>query len=195
MIGSILNYIAQQMDAVIRQRLRLQPSDQKVFLTPIVGPDGSIAVKSENVLVFSLVSIQKDPIASNAFPKKPDIVAESVSKAAPLHLNLYIVLGAYYKPEQIADGLDTLTIAMSFLQGKPLWNAQNSPGLPSGLEKLIFEMEPCDFHQLSHIWGTVGAKYLPSVLYKIRMIIIDDEAVSQLTPIIESTGADIRKSN
>lgn len=195
MIGAILNFVTQQMDAVIRQRLRLQPSDQKVFLTPIVGLDGAIAVKSENVLVFSLVSIQKDPIANNVFPKKPDITPESVVKTPPLHLNLYMLLGAYYKPEQIADGLDVLTIAMSYLQGKPLWTAQNSPGLPSSLERLIFEMESCDFHQLSHIWGTIGAKYIPSVLYKTRMVVVDDEAIIQLTPIIHATDTEIRKSN
>lgn len=189
MIGSILNFIAQEMDAFIRLRMRAHPSEQKVILSPLVDLGGGVAIKEENVLVLSLVNIQKDPIAT---PSRPydhrDFTKVHIQQAPPVHLNLILLLGAYFKPENVKDGLDTLTFGISYLQGKPLWTGQNSPALPSGLEKLTFELESLDFHQQSHLWGAIGAKYFPSVIYKMRMIIIDDGTIDQIVPTIQKTG-------
>jgi hypothetical protein len=33
-----------------------------------------------------------------------------------------------------------------------------------------------NFEQLNHLWGILGGKYLPSVLYKIRRVTVDEEA-------------------
>jgi hypothetical protein len=32
------------------------------------------------------------------------------------------------------------------------------------------------FEQVNHLWSILGGKYLPSVLYKIRQITLDEEA-------------------
>ena len=38
------------------------------------------------------------------------------------------------------------------------------------------ELYTMNFEQVNHLWSTLGGKYLPSVLYKMKMIVISDEA-------------------
>lgn len=192
MIGSALAFVANRMDTFIRQRLEVPPGTPKVILSPIVGPGGAIAVREENILICSLVSIQTDSIIGGNTGPRMSSPKHSVEMPPPIYLNLYIMLSAYFKSQQIQEGLDTLSIGISFLQGMPLWNDQTTPGLPAGIQKLIFELESPDFHQQSHIWGSIGAKYMPSALYKVRTIIIDDESIEQIVPRIEDINTDIR---
>lgn len=184
MIGSTLSFIANRLDEIIRQRLQLTPSERKLILSPFVDLNGSVAIQEENTLVMFPVNIQKDSVAASV-PQRPAVGEGIVNMPPPLHLNLYLVIGVYYEAAQLKYGLDLLTTAISILQGQPLWNHQNSPDLPEGIQKLVFEMESLDFHQQSHIWGHLGGKYLPSVVYKLRMIIIDDGKVEGVLPSIE----------
>jgi hypothetical protein len=49
--------------------------------------------------------------------------------------------------------------------------------MPEGIEKLIFSLYNINFEQINHLWSTLGGKYLPSVLYKMQLVIIDEDAV------------------
>ena len=174
MIGTTLQFVAKTLDGYIKNRLRLMPSDEKVLFTPLVDLDGSVAIREEQVLALSLISMQPDPVASGSL--RPQVPAPEYAGDGPppLHLNLYVILSAYFPAKEVQAGLDVLSMAISYLQARPMWNAQNAPGFPSGVQKLVFEVESQDIHQQSHLWGSVGAKYLPSMLYKIRTIIIDE---------------------
>ena len=183
MIGTTLNVVARRLDAVIRRRLALPPAEKKVILSPFLDLDGSVAIKEENTLVLYPVNIQKDAVAGSGgvavTPPHP-----SLAGPPPLYLNIYLVLGMYYQSSQLRYGLDLLTTAISILQGQPSWNRDNTPELPPNVDRLIFEMTSLDFHELSHIWGHLGGKYLPSVVYKMRMIIVDDGVITRVTPVI-----------
>ncbi|MEN0004404.1 MAG: DUF4255 domain-containing protein [Bacteroidota bacterium] len=189
MIGSALDYVAKQMDTYIKTRLRLNPSAQKVIFTPIMDLDGSLAIQQENVLVFSLVSLQQDPIATRSRPHDHRHAHNvHIAKPPPVHINMYVLLGAYFKPAQVKEGIDMLSMGIRFFQGRPLWTPQNAPGLPTDIDRLTFELESLDFHQQSHLWGAIGAKYFPSAVYKMRMLILDDETIDAIIPTIEKTS-------
>ena len=183
MIGTTLSFITNQLDSVLHRRLKLPPSERKIILSPFVDLSGGVAVKEENTLVLFPVNIQKDSVAASRIPS-PQVNTGIVSNPPPIYLNLFLVIGVYYDPTQLRYGLDLLTMLISILQGQPLWDQNNTPGLPQGIEKLIFEMESLDFHQQSHIWGHLGGRYLPSVVYKLRMIIIDDGQIETIVPTI-----------
>ena len=40
------------------------------------------------------------------------------------------------------------------------------------------------------MWSTLGAKYMPSVLYKVRMLSIDESVISEFRPIISNVTKD-----
>lgn len=190
MIGTTLKFVAKQLNQVICQRLQIDPTSQKVQLSAIADADGSLAVKDHNVLLVKLINIEPDPLAnsSNPITRNP---SNGAIQASPLYLNLKVILAAYFKPEQTQEGLDMLSMAISYIQGNNCWTPQNSPGFPDTVSKLMFEMESVDMHQLNHIWGAVGTKYLPSTLYKLRMVVIDDGNIKNVIPTISEIGTKI----
>jgi hypothetical protein len=38
------------------------------------------------------------------------------------------------------------------------------------------ELHSLNFEQINHLWSVSGGKYLPSVMYKIRQVVIDEDA-------------------
>ncbi|MEM8910008.1 MAG: Pvc16 family protein, partial [Bacteroidota bacterium] len=70
----------------------------------------------------------------------------------------------------------------------------NSPALPKGVNRLVFEMESLDLHQLNHIWGAIGTKYLPSSVYRLKMLTINDHAIRGLVPSVESISSGVNQN-
>lgn len=54
----------------------------------------------------------------------------------------------------------------------------SNPAMDAGIEKRILDMENLDRRELKNMWGMFGGKYMPSVLYRVRMIAIDSDAVT-----------------
>jgi hypothetical protein len=46
--------------------------------------------------------------------------------------------------------------------------------LDPGIIKLIVELYTLNFEQQNHLWGFLGAKYMPSVMYKARLLSIQE---------------------
>ena len=193
MIGSTLQFIAEQMNDYVCNVLKLNPANNKVLLSSIVDPNGALTVRDQNVLLIKLVNIEPDPIANGSDPIRHFPKGSDLTESAPLYLNLQIILAAYSQPEQVKSGLDMLTLGIAFLQGKSMWNPQNTPQLPEGVERLVFEMGTLDLHQLNHVWGAIGTKYLPSAIYKVKMLTIDDHAFRGLTPTVQSVSTDVNR--
>lgn len=195
MIGSTLDFVAQQLNSYICNALKINPSSNKVLLSAIVEPGGEIAVKEPNVLLLKLINIEPDPIANGSEPVVRHPRGSDIVESAPLYLNLRFILAAYFKPEQVKMGQDMLTLGISYLQGKPLWNPQNTPELPDNIQRLVFEMGSLDLHQLNHVWGAIGTKYLPSAIYKVRMLTVDNHAFREFVPVVKTTASSINRTD
>ena len=45
------------------------------------------------------------------------------------------------------------------------------------IERLVVELYSLNLEQQNHLWGYLGGKYLPSVVYKVRLVRIQEDAV------------------
>ena len=63
------------------------------------------------------------------------------------------------------------------------------------LEKLTFEIFNVAMNELSHIWSGIGAKYLPSIIYKVRMLSIQEKRVQKEVPGITGLGKDVKSNS
>ena len=192
MIGNVLTFIAEDLNTYIIRIQGLKPDTQKVILSTLINLDGSPSVKEDNLILLTLVDIRQNFLA-HAVPSYP---SGSLPKAyavgqAPVFLDFYLLFSANFTPERTKDALNYITYVIQYFQKKPLFTQQNSPGLPSQTEKLEFNLEQQNFHDKSHMWGMLGAKYMPSVLYKMRMLSIDlEEARDFIPPITEVNKSD-----
>jgi hypothetical protein len=60
-----------------------------------------------------------------------------------------------------------------------IFNQKNSPELAGeNIEKLILELVTLPLEEQNQVWHSLNASYLPSVLYRVRVVsFIDDESI------------------
>jgi Pvc16 N-terminal domain len=88
-----------------------------------------------------------------------------------------------------AEALKLLSAVLGYFQGKPMFNAQSASTFPKGLERLTMEVVNLDVQGVNNLWGNLGVKYQPSVLYKARMFTVQEAWVVEQVPPI--SGIDV----
>jgi hypothetical protein len=91
----------------------------------------------------------------------------------PVCLNLRVMFAASFAAGHYAQALRLVSATVGFFQSRPLFDHHNTPDLDPRLSRLALDMENLDFAALANAWGMLGGKYLPSVLYRVRMVSID----------------------
>jgi len=131
--------------------------------------DGSVS----NAFI-TLVNIEEDRISR---PQENTARNNNgtVYKNPKMYLNLYLLfavnLSSYY------ESLKRLSYIIQFFQYQNVFTSLSTPDLPVGVEKLILDLDTLSFQDLNNLWGIMGSKYLPSVLYKVRLVTISEEFV------------------
>ena len=135
----------------------------------------SVSLKGQAIL--SLVNIEEDRVAKqheNEFRNG----LKTIYKNPPLLLNLYILFSV--NRDEYADCLKWLAHIVQFFQYQSRFTPLTHPSLDSRVEKLTVELYTLNFEQVNHLWSTLGGKYLPSALYKVRQLtVFEDVEVSE----------------
>ena len=132
---------------------------------------------------ISLVNIEEDRISKsqeNTFRRDSTIIY----KNPKVFLNLYVLFSV--NVANYSEALKRLSLIIQFFQYKNVFNITNSPGLDAGIEQLIADMYSLSFEQSNQLWATLGGRYIPSVLYKVRLVAIEEEAVNAEGGFIQS---------
>lgn len=192
MIHSTLKFLTRSINDYLKIRNNLD--EDKVFLTHVSGEEG-VAIPDKS-LGLSLVNIEEEKIfkEQNVTFINGDGTVEY--RNPELKLNLYILVSANYQNKNLNDpsddyyeGLKQLSFVISFFQAKNVFTNDNSPALADedpDIKKLILELYSSSFEQMYNFWSVLGTKYLPSVLYKVRLLTIqEEELISDALPIEE----------
>jgi hypothetical protein len=103
----------------------------------------------------------------------------------PLALNLYVMLAANFNSANYAEALKFLSNAISFFQRQPVFDHQATPGMDERIDRLVLDIENLNVQDLSSMWGMLSGKYLPSVLYRVRVVTFDARDIrGRLSPIV-----------
>ena len=131
--------------------------------------------------ILSLVNIEEDRI----FRKQENFrktATGTIYQSPPLYLNLYILFAV--NKSEYDDTLKWLAAIIQFFQHQHVFTQSSHPSLNPQIHKLVVELHSLNFEQINHLWGTLGGKYLPSVLYKVRQITLDEGLTTGETPLI-----------
>ncbi len=168
MIYEALALVTQQLNTYFRNRF--SQVEDRVVLSNLVEPDGSSAIKEENKVVVTLVNIQKETISGNRS-------SNGASMNKPIALNLHVLFSAWFTGANYPESLKFLGAVIAYFQANNHLTASSVPDMPEGMDKLTFEIVTMDFQEVSHVWGMLGAKHLPSVMYKFRLVLIDEATI------------------
>lgn len=193
MIDKALDILANSIESYLVSLPDLNISSQDtVHLTNIVKADGNIDIPADS-LGLSLVNVEEERIVKDQQTYKASADGRRVAHVNPeLKLNLYILIVANFNAYE--TGLKFLSGTIRFFQSKTVFTGENTPDLDPSIQKLIVDLFPLNFEQQNHLWGALGAKYLPSVLYKVRLLTIQEaRAVDDQAPVsgLKLTGTNM----
>jgi hypothetical protein len=143
-----------------------------VVLTRLINNDGTVDIP-DGTLGLTLVNIQEETDLKVQVPTIKNAAGKILRVNPEIRLNLFILVSARFTTYK--TGLKYLSAALGYFQANPVMTPQSAPELDSDIEKVSFELYSLNFEQLNHLFGTLGAKYLPSVLYKARMLVVQEE--------------------
>lgn len=192
MIAKALMFITD----ILNQELEMSygAMDKPVVASSLVNADGSSTDTTENKIVISVVNIERET-SMPASTYVTDATKKYGKVAPPLHLNLYVLVAANYSANNYLEANKMLSTVLGVLQANPFFSKQEYPNMQEPLEKLTFELFNVPINELSHIWSGIGAKYVPSVIYKIRMMTVQSTIIKKEIPGITGLGNDAKPKN
>jgi len=183
MIAKTLSFITE----IFNQELKMTygVTDDFVVASGLINPDGSSIQQTQNKIVVSVINIERETsMTMNGYFNDGDKNYGRV--APPVYLNLYLLIAANYTDYLEANKI--LSTIIGVIQSNPFFTRQEHPVMQEPLDKLTFEILNVPMNELSHIWSGIGAKYLPSVICKVRMMTIQKNVIKKEIPGITGLG-------
>jgi hypothetical protein len=181
MIDKALSILASGIQGYLERQPDLTLNIQEIVrVCNVVKADGSLDIPSD-ALGLCLVNLEEERVLKSQTTVQSNADRSRLSHINPeIRLNLYVLIAANFTT--YLTGLKYMSGAVRFFQSKSYFTRQNTPDMDTGLEKLVIELHSLNFEQQNHLWGALGAKYLPSVLYKVRLVTISEAAASDDQP-------------
>lgn len=177
MIDKVLGFIGTQINNYLHVKMQDPSNAALITVDNIAWNDnntgGSAGGGSAASNAFiTLVNIEEDRISRSQenYVRQAGIVQYRQPK---VHLNLYVLFAANLSV--YTESLKRLSYIIQFFQAQNVFTLQNTPSLPPPIKELIFDLITLGFQDLNNLWGILGSKYLPSVIYKVRLVPISEE--------------------
>lgn len=140
----------------------------------------NVASDLENKVVLTLVNLSEEAALKNlsAVNRSP---SGSISyQNPPIYLNLYLLFSATYT--NYATALRRLAQVITFFQSKKTFTLSNSPGSVNNISPttdltLHIDLLTLNFEEVNNLWGSLGGKQLPFILYRGRLVEIQDRSL------------------
>lgn len=178
MLYTAVKYIRDELSAHLA--MTSDTADDLVVLGTTHQTDSSISAKTTDKVVVSLVNIEPAVYQGHSPVSLSSRSAAATALSAPLQLNLSILVSARFIDYQAA--LKNLESTAIYFQLNSEMTPQSLSSLPKGVAKLDIQLENMSIRELSDLWGMMGGKHLPCLLYKVRMITIDNPVLRAELP-------------
>lgn len=174
MISETLSFLAAEMNAYLNLKVMAATPDPRIIVGNIARAQDSATPAPgsiEDKGVLTLVNIEEDRTV-----RRQETVVKTATTARtknpPILLNLYVLFSV--NRSLYPDGLALLGHMVQFFQHQNHFTPLTHPGLDPRIEKLTVELYTMTFEQVNHLWSVLGGKYLPSALYKVRQLTLDE---------------------
>jgi hypothetical protein len=145
-------------------------------------------------ITITLVNLEEESTLKNIRATQANAIGGFDYVTPPVYLNLYLLFCANF-PTNYIGALQHLSGVIRFFQNKSTFTVSNSPNLTVAITgdepedlfklKLTAKLYTPTFEQINHLWGSLGGRQLPFVLYKFSLVCIYDRRTVTEGPPIE----------
>lgn len=156
---------------------------------------------TENIII-TLVNVEEESALKNQSPLKRPFNRTAVYRNPPFYLNLYVLFTCNFSGDHYQLALRRLSYIIQFVQSKNSFSTASSVAsttldlTQTGVSDLEFTLElyTLTFEQINHLWGSLGGRQVPFVMFKMRLVAITDLSVLREVPLIEEVKNSISKN-
>jgi hypothetical protein len=184
MIYQAFNCLQQELNHYLMRKFQLQ--DEKAILGPVFEESDNVSEAHKNKVIMSMTNFAHEKNAPYA--TQMPATANSSAQSTPRNFNVDLLTTAMF--DDYKESLKFLSEVLYFFQEKPRYTQANSPGLASEIHRINIEILETNYQELQSLWNTMGAHYMPSVLYRVRIAGAFD--MSEVTPSMPTISAEPR---
>lgn len=181
MIRTALEFVKRELENYMVERdPDVYRRGSVVDLKPLVNINGEIAVDNEKHITLMQVGVEEERREGKRPYLLPTDDKQFLRLNPPIDLTLYLLFAAHRTDYNTA--LRDLSNVVSFFQSNAVFDEQKYPSLNSEanavekpwevIERLGFRLYNLSFEQQNNLWSMLGAKYLPSVVYKMQLLTV-----------------------
>jgi hypothetical protein len=139
-------------------------------------------------VVLSLVNLQEETSLRNS-PYYRVENHHTVYRNPPVSLNLFVLFAVLHN--QYDTALRLLSRVIECFQVQPDLSFATSPvvGNVSQDVQIVLDLHSLTFEQVNHLWGSLGGKQVPFVLYRARLVAIAAPQRQSEAPVITEVAA------
>ena len=134
----------------------------------------------QNNLVLTLVNIEEETALKNNYPIQKHQGINSVQNPA-VHFNLFLLFSANF--ESYLESLKHISYIFEYFQVNTALSVNDTTG--NSQYRLMFSLYNTGFENLNNLWTVLGGKYMPSLIYKMRLIRVQESMVVPVSRITE----------
>lgn len=177
MIAKALTFLSDFLNREIKMTYGID--EDLVTVSSLINPDGTVTENIENKIIISVINLEHETTVKTMGQYTSGGSNNFGKTSPPVYLNLYLLVSANYDSGNYLEALKMLSTVIGIFQANTYFTKQKNPEMESPVEKLTLEIFNLPINELSHIWSGIGAKYVPSILYKVRMITIQEGLISK----------------
>ncbi|MES2922814.1 MAG: DUF4255 domain-containing protein [Verrucomicrobiota bacterium] len=194
MIHDALQLIANQLNAALPGT----GGARSVILGNIAQVESETKDELKQV-VLSLVNVEEESALKNG-PHSRLKNGQVIYENRPVCLHLYLLFSA--NNTDYGTALKRLESIIEFFQGRNVFTVRNSPELENlsrtaeelASFRLTLELHSLSFEQINHLWGSLGGKQVPFILYRARLVSLSAREFRTAGPPIEEVSVELESA-
>ncbi|QMV15975.1 hypothetical protein Vspart_03349 [Vibrio spartinae] len=185
MIDEALNYVRTVLSRQLSHQFGVD--GEPAILNHLVESGGSVPLSNQNKMVLTLINLEHETAKQFYGGTRPDYSTKTAQQVQPaIRFNLDILITAHF--DVYSEALKFLSATIAFFQAHPTMTSQLFPDMPSSLDQLQFEIENSPYERTHNLWSALGAKYQPSIIYKVRHVTVQADQISGEVARIQQTA-------
>lgn len=187
MLDVALKFLVKELNVFLFNRTG--NAEMKAELARLVDDAGKWTI-TENHVGLSLVQVEEERTLKAQRPESALIDGQNVMLEPELRVNLHVLCAARF--QQYDQALHYLAHVLTFFQANSHFDPTRFPALDPRIRKLTLELLPLNYEQTNQLWAFLGSRHLPSVVYRARLLALQDAEKIGVRPAVGAVDSQVR---
>lgn len=192
MIDKAISFLVDELNDYIVRKTGVE--GPHVDLAHMADTDSDKSMIKEGRMGCALINVEEERVAKAQRPISTSQGGQMGFQNPEIKLNLFVLFAANPREGNTSNfykqALQLLSHTVCFFQGKYEFTPDNSPNMDPELQLLRLDLVTIPLEEQSYLWGAISAAYMPSVVYRVRLISIREEEILETAPVISELDLD-----